>query len=443
MGNILDPQDQTAFDAWRATGVTSLLQCVWVYDRPINIDGLQHFHHNLERGRLSRCIERSPLPFGRHRWISSEGSSANEIVAPLRPREQFDTWLEEQALRPLDVERGPGWHLAVLPFTDGGAGVSLVVSHCLTDGVGLCEALVDAAMGRGDPMSLPAAGSRRRWQALREDVRQAARDTPAIGRGVAAAARLARQSRGSAGAAVPRPTRAPSIPAGADETMTLPTVTISVDADQWDARAYELGGTSNTLLAGLATRLAQRLGRVNGDGSVALRLPVNERVEGDDRANAVSTISIAVSPAPVTTDLRELRTAIKRALIRHQQVADDEQAVLSLVPLLPLLPKRLVRAAGSAATFAVSSNLGVVDPAATRADGTYAGYFAMKILYPSPTRTMMHRLGGLQVFLSGRAQERVFVSATAYQPGRPNTNDDLRQELSGTLHDFSLTATDI
>jgi hypothetical protein len=32
----------------------------------------------------------------------------------------------------------------VLPFTDGGTGVSLVVSHALTDGVGLCEVLADA-----------------------------------------------------------------------------------------------------------------------------------------------------------------------------------------------------------------------------------------------------------------------------------------------------------
>ena len=30
---------------------------------------------------------------------------------------------------PLDAEHGPEWHLAVLPFTDGGAGVSLVISH--------------------------------------------------------------------------------------------------------------------------------------------------------------------------------------------------------------------------------------------------------------------------------------------------------------------------
>ena len=182
MSNILDLVDQTFFLGEQATGATAVLQCVWVYNRAIDIDGLRRFHHHLQRGRLSRRIERSPLPFGRHRWVAPSGQSDLEIVATPRPREDFDAWLSEQANTPLDAEHGPGWHLAVLPFTDGGAGVSLVISHCLTDGVGLCEALADAASGRHDPISWPAAGSRRRWQALREDARQTVRDIPGIGR---------------------------------------------------------------------------------------------------------------------------------------------------------------------------------------------------------------------------------------------------------------------
>lgn len=441
MSNVLDLRDQTTFDVGRATGVSSLLQCSWVYSRPVDIGGLRQFHDQLQRGRLSRCIERSPLPFGRHRWISSDGSPDIEVVASARPCEQFDAWLNEQAITPLDFERGPGWHLAVLPFTDGGTGVSLVISHCLTDGIGLCEALANAALGRGDPISWPAAGSRRRWRALREDARQTARDTPAMGRAVVAAARLARRSRGAAGAAIPLPTKAPALPAGADEPIALPTATIFVGAYEWDARAHALGGTSNALLAALAVRLAQRLGRVAADGSVALRIPVNERAADDPRANAVSSVAITVDPAPVTTDLREIRTTIKRALIRHREGPDEEGAILPITPLLPLLPKRLVRAAGSADTSVVSSNLGVVNPAAIRPDGTDADYFAMKILYSGPTKAMMHRLGGLQILVSGRAHGQVFVSATAYQLGRSNSNDGLRQDLSSALNDFSLTAT--
>ena len=141
MSNVLDLVDQTIFRVERAAGVTNLIQCVWVYNRTVDIDGLRQFHHHLQQGRLSRRIERSPLPFGRHRWVSPSGQPELEIVATPRPREEFDAWLNEQANTPLDAEHGPGWHLAVLPFTDGGAGVSLVASHCLTDGVGLCEAV--------------------------------------------------------------------------------------------------------------------------------------------------------------------------------------------------------------------------------------------------------------------------------------------------------------
>jgi hypothetical protein len=434
MSNLLDLFDQTFFLGERATGATNLLQCVWVYDNAIDIDGLRQFHRNLQRGRLSRRIERSPLPFGRHRWVTPTDQSDLEIAAP-RARGEFDAWLGEQAATTLDSERGPGWHLAVLPFTDGGAGVSLVISHCLTDGVGLCEALADAACGREDPIDWPAAKSRKRRQALREDTGQAARDLPAIRRAAVTAARLARESRGTKASGVGRSAT------GGDEYITMPTSTIFVDADEWDARAQALGGTSNTLLEGFAARIAQRVGRVTADGSVNLGMPVNERTTGDTRANALANVDIIVDPAPATTDLREIRSATKQALIHRQEVPDERWALL---PLVPLLPKRLIRqllymAAGDG-TSVGASNIGVVGPAAYRPDGTNADQFAIKNLGPGVTKTIIHRLGGLLSLVSGTANGRRFVSIVAYQSGRLESKEDLRQALSSTLDDFSLTA---
>jgi diacylglycerol O-acyltransferase / wax synthase len=440
MSNVLDLVDQTVFLGERATGATSLGQCVWVYDRAIDIAALRQFHHHLQRGRLSRRIERSPLPFGRHRWVSPSDPSDLEIVATPRPREAFDAWLSEQTAIPLDAEHGPGWHLAVLPFTDGGAGVSLVVSHCLADGLGGCLAVVEAACGYDNAISWPAAGSRRRWRALREDARQTARDIPGIGRAVVAAARFARRNRGRARSATPLPSAPPASPAGPDEFITLPMATIFVDADEWDACADLLGGTSNTLLAGLAARLAQRVGRVTADGSVTLAMPVNDRTADDTRANAVTNVDVTVDPAPATTDLREMRAAIKQALIRHREVPDQRWALLPLVPLLPKrLFRRMVSVAAGGATSVVSSNLGALNPATNRPDGTDADYFTMKSLYPGITKATMHRAGGVLALLSGRAHGQVFVSVLAYQPG--GSNDDLRQDLSNTLNDFSLTGT--
>jgi hypothetical protein len=437
MSNVLDLYDQAYFSFERAAGATCALQCVWVYDRAIDIDGLRQFHHHLQRGRLSRRMERSPLPFGRHRWVASNNQPDLEIVQKPRAREEFDAWLSEQANTPLDAEHGPGWHLAVLPFTDGGAGVSLVISHCLIDGVGLCEALTEAASGQHKANDWPAAASRPRWQALREDARQSARDIPGIGRAVVAAAQFARRHRDHAA----EPIAKPAAPAPG-ENVTLSTATIFLDAGQWDARAHALGGTSNTLLAGLAARLAQRVGRLTADGLATPSIPVNERTAGDTRANAITNVDITVDPVRAATDLREVRAATKQALIRHREVPDERWALLPLVPLLPQrLVRQLVGVATGGTTNVVSSNLGALDAAAIRPDGTDADYFAMKSLYPGVTTAIMHRTGGVLALLSGRVHRQIFISVLAYQPDRSNSNDDLRQDVSSALSDFSLTAT--
>jgi hypothetical protein len=441
MSNVLDLTDQTLFLSERATSTTNVLQCIWVYDRAVDIDGLRRFHHHLGRGRLCRRIERSPLPFGRHRWVSPSDQSALEIVATPRPRSDIDSWCSEKALTRPDAEHGPGWRLAMLPLTDGGAVVSLVVTHCLTDGVGLSEALAEAAAGRDNAVGWPAAASRRRWQALREDARQTVRDTTDIGRAFASAARLARSRRDGAESVSP-PAKRRAAPGEPDTCIDLPVSTVFVDADQWDARARSLGGTSNALLAGLAARLAKGVGRVAADGSVTVGMLVNERTPGDTRANAVASVDVDVDPAPVTTDLREIRSAIKHALVRHRDVPDQRWSLLPLIPLVPKrLFKRMLGVATGSATTVVSSNLGAMDPAANRPDGTDADHFALKSLYPGVTNATMHRTNGALVLVSGRAHGRVFVSVLAYELGRPNSNDILRQNLSRVLSDFSLTAT--
>ena len=97
MSNVLDLVDQTFFRVERAAAVTNVIHCVWVYDHPVDIDGLQRFHDHLQRGRLSRRIDRSPLPFGRHRWVSPSDQSDLEIVETPCAREEFDAWLNELA----------------------------------------------------------------------------------------------------------------------------------------------------------------------------------------------------------------------------------------------------------------------------------------------------------------------------------------------------------
>ncbi|MCV7303118.1 hypothetical protein H7J93_26185 [Mycobacterium barrassiae] len=438
MNTMLDLADQVVFQGERATGATNLLQCVWTYNGAIDMDGLRRFHHHLLRGRLSRHVERSPLPFGRHRWVAPDDGPAIEI-AVARPRAEFGDWLREQTAIELDYEHGPAWHLAVLPFTDGGTGLSLIISHGLADGVGLSTAIADAASGRDDSIVWPAAGSRRRWRALRQDARQTARDMPSVGRAIVAGARMARRARREAVASAPM--SAPIV--APDEQIDLPAATVYVDMDQWDAVAKALGGTPNSLLAGLAARFAARAGRMTaGSGLATLAMPINRRFDGDTRANAVDNADLTIDPTKVTTDLREVRAAVKAALIRANEIPDERFALLPVVPFLPKrLIKRMVSVAAGSTTAVCSSNLGDVRAAANRPDGTDADSFSMRSLYPRVTRGMMHRAGGLMGMLSGRVNGQVFVSVLAYDPARPRTNEQLREAIFSTLAEFSLTAT--
>ena len=342
MSNVVDLVDQIVFLGERATGTTSVIQSVWTYDRGVDMDGLRRFHHHLLRGRLSRRIERSPLPFGRHRWVAPGDRSELEIVETPRPRDEFDQWLNEQAATPARRRARPG-------MAPGGAAVHrrrhrrqpghLAHAHRRRRGVPGPGGR-DGRPRRRDRLACSrrhAGGGGRCWPTS-----GSSRATcPASGAPSAQRPEWSARNRGRAGTATPLP-RA-SGRSGADEPVTVPMATVVVDVDEWDARARALGGTSNSLLAGLAARLAQRMGRVTADGSVTLAMPVNDRAAGDTRANAVTNVDITVDPAPATTDLREIRAAIKQALIRHQDVPNERWALL---PLVPLLPKGLRQANG-------------------------------------------------------------------------------------------------
>jgi len=88
-----------------------------------------------------------------------------------------------------------------------------------------------------------------------------------------------------------------------------------------------------------------------------------------------------------------------------------------------------------------ASNIGALNPAVNRPDGTDADRFVMRSLSARMTKAMMHQLGGLLSLLSGIAHGRVFVSVVAHQPNSLNSKDELQQHISSVLSEFSLTAT--
>ena len=443
--------DHTYFEAQRAINQDQIIQVVWVYEHPIDFDGLRRFHRNLAYGLLGRRIERSPLPFARHRWVVDQAQSDIDVAECARPRAELTDWADERSQLPTDPERGPGWHLGVLPLADGSTAVSLVISHCLIDGLGLALALEDAVLGHARDLGLPPPRSRTRLRAAVQDARETAQEAPEVSRALVTAAKLARRNRRDSKLArrnrqdiAPSPKTRPAAIRGGDgdEAVVVPAITIRVDANDWDDRAKALGGTSDTLLAGLAVKLGERGGRRRAsDGAVTLTLPVSDRAGGDTRAITVTYARVSIDPTRVTTDLREVHATIKQAVKTLRETPDES---LQLLWLSPFLPKRALKRLNDRANLedpdlpVACSNLGDFGSLVCRLDGTDAEYVTARG-GSNATQQWLERAGGLMRVQAGRIGDTLGISVRAYQLGATNTKPALRELCARALAEFGLT----
>lgn len=437
--NTLAYIDQASFLGLRALGRGPLIQFTWIYDRPVDLDGLRRFHRNLDDGLLGRRIERSPLPFGRHRWVAAPNPTDLDVAAHDRSREDVWTWVDERADLPIDPEWGPQWHLGVQPLTGGGSAVSLVVSHTVGDGLAIGIAVADAANGVTLDLGYPPPSSRARRQAMAEDARQAVGAIPDLGRAVAATVRVARSSRDDLAQSIS--SERGKVQPGEARTVVAPCVVAVTDVDHWDARAKKLGGNSNSLLAGLAARLGHLLGRTDADGLITLSCPVSERVPGDTRGNALTEARVQADPVTVTTDLTDLRRAMKEAFAALREKPNELLAPLPLTPLTPrILVRRLESMIVERGTPIGCSNLGDLDPAVNRPDGTEAVFLAPRIVEPKITTTILDRAGGVLFVGSCRLNKTVTVTVNAWQPGGTNTKQQLAAVVVEALADLGVSA---
>ncbi|MGX9787675.1 hypothetical protein [Mycobacterium sp. MMS18-G62] len=435
--------DQAGLALQRATGTGKLMQVVWIYEHPVDIDELRRFHSNFGYGLAGRRIERSPLPFGRPRWVSSLGPQSPIYFAEHpRPRAEVTDWADERAELPVDPEWGPGWHLAVLPLTDGSTAITLVGSHCLGDGVGALLTIVEAVFGNRRDIGYPPPRSRKRFRAALSDLRESAKGLPEVGRTVVAAGKLGfshRRELTAPSASTPPTTRAVED----DSTIVVPAISIFIDLPEWDTCAKTLNGTSYSLLAGFAAKLGGHMGRRRADGNVTLLIALNDRTTLEDtRANAMLFAQVSLDPSSVTTDLSDARTAIRQGLKAAREVPDE---TLQLLPLVPLVPRRALKRVadlffGSGDDLSVAcSNLGDVDPAVGRPDGTDAEYVLVRGVDRNVRRADIERAGGQLVVVAGRIGGKISIGIVAYQPGAENTKTRVRELAARTLSEFGLT----
>lgn len=439
--DLLGYIDQATFLSLRATGHAQVMQLVWVYERPLDFAGLKRFHENFGYGLAGRRIECSLLPFGRHRWVASTGPAADIDVADVtRPRADLSDWIDERSQVPVDPETGPGWHLGVLPMEDGSWAVSLVVSHCLVDGIGLARTLVEAITGAVRDLHYPAPNARSRTQALTEDLREACRGAGAAGAALIAALRLARQRRREK----PPPGRVGRTPSrgrsgGSSETVVVPAVSVLVELRAWDRAAENLGGNSHSLFSGFAAALAHRMGRCRADGTVDLVLALSDRTMHDSRANALRFAGVTVDPGAMATSLTEARSVIRGAVATLREQPDETFAVQ---PLTPFIPKRAVRGMG-VTVFGdrpVScSSVGELPVVGLQVDGTVADRGYLRAVDQNVRRSEIERGGGQLVLVAGRIGATMTIGVAGYEAGAMNTKPRLRSMAAAALAEFGLT----
>lgn len=440
-GNLLSYTDHGLFLTLRVADQESVIQATWIYEHPVDADGLKRFHDNFGYGVAGRLVERSPLPFVRHRWVSVPGAPTDIDVCPPRGRAELTDWLDEQAQRPIDPEWGPGWRISVLPMTDGSTAVSLVGSHALGDGIASAVRTVEAVLGTRSDLGYPPPRSRTWRQAMIADLRQAARDLPDAGRALVALVRMLKRRRSQA--ALPQPRALPATSAGdAKKNVMLPGVFVTIDVAQWDSLAARIGGNGHSLLAGFGAKLAERLGRTGPDGSVTVLIPISARQSFDDgQANAVVMATAKLDPAGIESDLGPARSAMRAAV---QKARDEPDELGEIMPLVPWVPKRALRgladsAIGLSADLPVfCSNVGDLPAEILRIDGTDAETLFIRGIDRRVTREALERRRGLLTVMSGRVSGRVLLSVVAYQPGRENTKPALRELVGQTLSDFGL-----
>lgn len=437
--NRLALWDEAAVRMMRATGRVQIMQCSWVYDHPVDFDGLRRFHQNFGGGLFGRRIERSPLPFGRYRWVSALGPQAPLDVADPRPRAEISDWLDERAQLPIDPEHGPGWHMGVLPVTDGATAVTVVVSHCLGDGVGGVMVIADAIAGRRPDLGYPVPKSHSRVRAIMRDVRETVSDMPDVAHTVVDAVRLLRKPNPDTATGATRKS-VPVVPDG-DKSMVLPAISVFVDLADWNRRAEAVGGNSYSMLAGFASKLGERMGRCGPCGDVALLIAVNDRTDGDTRANAMSLATARVDPIAVTTDQSDARGAIRQAFKALREEPDE---ALRLLPLTPLVPKGLLKRVadgflGNGDLPVSCSNLGDLMSDVTRVDGTTADYIVFRGVDQGTTRQELEDADGQLVLVSSRCGGKVSIGITGYQAGEQNSKARLAELAAKTLAEFDLT----
>jgi hypothetical protein len=435
--DVLCYMDQGSFVGLRALGRGPALHLTWFYPHAIDEAAVREFSERLARGLLGRLLQRSPLPWGRHRWV------ANPVPGPVTwfrdplPNECLPKLRNVLLDLPVDPERGPGWRLAVQALEGGGCALTMLVSHTIADMQAASQAIADAVAGRRLDRGFPAPSWRWSPVMLARDSVESLRALPGVWHALVALVR--RSGKGRAGSS-PSSSRARNSRGQLEPAADVPLVQVVMDAGTCQQRASDLGVASNTLIMAFAARLAFRMGRVDASGRVKLVLPVSDRHSGDRRGNALRSITVMADPDACRNHPRALQRDIRAALASLIRYGDDVSPLFPLIPYVPLwLARHLERAALGADLPVGCSLVGELPLDMNRPCGE-ALLLQMSLL-ERYTASELERLGGVLFILCYRVGERLFFTVSGYVPDRVTTRAELAPFVRDALADMGLCGT--
>jgi diacylglycerol O-acyltransferase len=428
--------DQGMVLAHTVGGQQAVIQLLWRYHRPLNLEMLTRFREHLAHGLLARLVQPAMLPFGRYRWcdFSPELAPLKMDSSPIST-DALQTWIDQQVTLPLDPVNGPAWSLSAQLLNDQSTVVSLVVSHCIADGVTTVRAVTAAVRGERVRLSLPFRTQYHSASAITSELLRAAKDLPAT---LSALVALLKKFR----TAQPASRQSKTSTSVDDHKVSFPSCFIRVPLIDWDAKAKRLGTNRLTLLTAVTAEFADLLGRTcNGD--VHLLIPVNRR-EGlsDSDANSISLATLKVTVGTLRERLSELHRQLKSTLLKARREPD---LLASLLPLVPFVPKRAFSAASHLAidtltTLPVTcSYMGERPADILKIDGEAADFFAFRGVDRQARFCDLEARQGVATLLAGAIPGFLLLNFVAYQPGVVTQSQQLRALAEKLLTNYGIS----
>lgn len=413
-----------------------VIQVLWRYHRPVNLDMLMRFRDHLAHGVLARLVEPATLPFGRYRWCTfSPKFSPLEMDSSPISTDAMQAWIDQQVTLPLDPVSGPAWSLSAQLLDDQSTVVSLVVSHCIADGVTIVRAVTAAVQGERRALSFPLRATYHSTRAITAELLRAARDFPAT---LSALISLSKKF----SAAQPARRQLKTSTSVDDRNVSFPSCFIRVPLADWDAKEKSFGVNRLTLLTAVTAEFAKLLGRTS-NGNIHLLIPVNRRKRlSDTDANSVSIATLNVTVDTQRERLSELRRHLKSTLLKARREPD---LLTSLLPLIPFVPKRAFSAATHLAMDALAtlpvtcSYLGELPGDVLKIDGEVADLIACRGVDRQARVCDMEARQGVATLLAGAIPGFLLLNFVAYQPGVVTQSQHLRALTEKLLTNYGIS----